>query len=187
MITAVLKRRSSKGLKKIRSGGLSSLELLMLPATVPVGRSVQWKNFIQAFRVWMNPKPVYGASDVLRPWPASNISLFHMGIFKLLVYTRNMNVIFITYTMHIQSTVSLNLFDMHGICMVYAMLIHTTYLLYTWHIQCTSNRNFLYIQFKFIWYTLDMHSICNAYTHNILEIYCAYTMYIQSKFSVNTI
>ncbi len=62
---AVLKPRtwslsSSKGLKKIRSSGMSSSEQLKLPATVPMGRSVQWKNFIQAFAsagnsLWRKP------------------------------------------------------------------------------------------------------------------------------------
>ncbi len=40
--------------------------------------------------------------SVCRNQSASNVSLFHMGIFKLLVYIRKINVIFITYSMYIQ-------------------------------------------------------------------------------------
>ena len=47
------------------------------------------------------------------------------------------------------------------------MLIHTIYLRYNLHIQCISNRNFLYIQLKFIWYIWYMHGICNAYNKYI--------------------
>jgi hypothetical protein len=51
-------------------------------------------------------------------------------------YTHNLNIleIYCAYTMYIQSkflcTYNLNLFDIHGICMVYIMHITSIYLLY---------------------------------------------------------
>jgi hypothetical protein len=137
MIPAVLKRSSSKGLKKIRLSGMSSSERLMLPATVPMGRSVQWKNFIQAF---------IGNRLCRRRCSASltsNIFLVSYGYIQVTSiytkYTCNIHNLYIVYSIKIFCIYNLYLFDIHGICMVNVILIHSIYLLYTWHIQCTSN------------------------------------------------
>ena len=44
MSPAAFKQSSSKGLRKIRSSGMSLSERLKRPVTAPMGRSVQWKN-----------------------------------------------------------------------------------------------------------------------------------------------
>ena len=138
MIPAVLKQSSSKGLKKIRLSGMSSSELLMLPATVPMGRSVQWKNFIQAFAGTSLWRKRCSASLTCQQYFL--VSYGYIQVTSIYMkYTCNIHNIYNVYPLEIFCIYSLNLFDMHGICMKNAMFIHTIYLLYTWHIQCISN------------------------------------------------
>ncbi len=169
MIPAVLKRSSSKGLKKIRSGRMSSSELLMLPATVPVGLSVQWKNFIQAFAgisLWRKRCSAF--------LTCQQYFLVHMGIFKILEYTRNIHVIFITYTMYIQLKFSVYTVEIYLICMVYAWYMQCLYTQYTCYILCIYN---VYPIEIFCIYSLnlfDVHGICMVYVMHITSIYLLY-------------
>ena len=132
MIPAVLKRSSSKGLKKIRSSGMSSSELLMLPATVPMGRSVQWKNFIQAFAGTSLWRKRCSASLTCQQYFFVSYGYITSTYTK---YTYSIHSIYNVCPIEIFCIYSLKSFDIHGICMVYVMLIHTIYLRYTWHIQ----------------------------------------------------
>jgi hypothetical protein len=136
MIPAVLKRSSSKGLKKIRSSGMSSSERFKLPATVPMGRSVQWKNFIQAFAGNSLRRKLCSASLTCQQYFLVLCGCI-TGIYTK--YTCNIHSIYNVYPIEIFCIYSLNLFDIQGICTVYIMLIPTIYLIYTRHIQCISN------------------------------------------------
>jgi hypothetical protein len=149
MISAVLKRSSSNGLKKIRSSGMSSSEQLKLPATVPMGHSVQWKNFIQAFAGNSLWRKRCSASLTCQQYFLVSYGYVTSIYTK---YTCNIHSIYSVYPSEIFRIYRLNLFDihaitwyMHGICNAY---IHTIYLRYTWHIQFISSRNFLCIQVK---------------------------------------
>ena len=125
---------------------MSLSELLMLPATVtvPMGHSVQWKNFIQAFAGTSLWRKRCSASLTCQQYFLVSYGYITSIYMK---YRCNVDSIYNVHPVEIFCLYSFNLFDMHRICMVYAMLIHTIYLLYTWHIQYISNRIFLYIQF----------------------------------------
>ncbi len=158
MIPAVLKRSSSKGLKKIRSSGMSSSEQLKLPATVPMGHSVQWKNFIQAFQVAGNCLWRKRCSASLTCQQYFLVSYGYVNS----IYTKhacNIHSIYNVYPIEVFCIYSLKLFDihaitwyMHSICNAYTHNILEIYLAYT-----------MYIQLKFSVYTVSFFLIYMVY------------------------